>query len=268
MIVHITGVSGFIGNDLSKYLKKKQINFVGYSRRIIPNTIQVKSYSDIIPKNGDVLIHLAQNSFAELVDPVDEINTLKSLSKKNWKHIIYASSSAVYGNYGEKPHLTNESVIEYNNYTKVKIECEKIIKKIRGTSLRFTNIYGPSMKDDTVLGEIKSQIDNPIKNKILLNELDSIKDFIFIDDVISSIYMSLLKEPRTILNVGTGVPISIKQLVENVLIVVKKFDFKIEGKKKLKKLSINSVNIDETKSILGWQPRTKILNGLKIYLSN
>ena len=80
--------------------------------------------------------------------------------------------------------------------------------------------------------------------------------------------MSLLKEPRTILNVGSGVPISIRQLVENVLIVVKKFDFKIEGKKKLKKLSINSVNIDETKSILGWQPKTKILNGLKIYLSN
>ena len=72
----------------------------------------------------------------------------------------------------------------------------------------------------------------------------------------------------SILNVGTGVPISIKQLVENVLIAVKKFDLKIEGKKKLKNLSINSVNIDETKSILGWQPRTKILNGLKIYFSN
>lgn len=268
MRVHITGASGFIGKALLNYLKKKHVNFIGYSRTNISNLKQISSYKNITADRGDVLIHLAQNSSTETLNIEDEINTLEILSKQNWKHIIYASSSAVYGNSEATPHFTYEPVFEHNDYTKVKINSEEIVKNINGTSLRFTNIYGPNMKKNTVLGEIKNQINDLNSKKIILNELESIKDFIFIDDVVISIYKSLLMEPKKILNIGTGTSISIRQLAKTALMAMDKKDFEIIGKKKLKKLSINSVNIEETELALDWQPKIKIFNGLKIFLNN
>ena len=60
--IHITGASGFIGNELINYLKMRKYKVFGYTRRNNINLIKVDSYSNIHANKKDILIHLAQFS--------------------------------------------------------------------------------------------------------------------------------------------------------------------------------------------------------------
>ena len=45
---------------------------------------------------------------------------MNTLMKKNWEHIIFASSTKLYGDKTSKPHKENEKINSYDNYTKMK----------------------------------------------------------------------------------------------------------------------------------------------------
>jgi UDP-glucose 4-epimerase len=198
----ITGASGFIGSALITRLKKENIPYVGLTRKNINGLTTISSYDDYFGDQDSILIHLAQPNNSKEKSNGEEIKTLEGLLSSNWKHIIYISSATVYGDKIESPRKTQEEIFGYNDYTNVKLKCEKITLDKNGTCLRFSNVYGPDMSNQNVISEILLQMYN--SEKIVVKNRYPIRDFLWIDDAIDAIIQTIKIKPSGIINVGSG----------------------------------------------------------------
>ena len=127
--------------------------------------------------------------------------------------------------------------------------------------MRFANVYGFEVNKKTVISILIDKIFN--KKEIVMREIQSIRDFIWIDDVIDSIIRVIKKQPAKILNIGSGKSYSIKNVIK---IAIKSSGInkkKIEGNKKLKKKSTILLNINLAKNILQWQPKVTLKEGFE-----
>tara|TARA_B100000886_G_C20406116_1_gene484866 strand:- start:243 stop:1043 length:801 start_codon:yes stop_codon:yes gene_type:complete len=260
--LYITGASGFIGKNLIKSLKKKNIFHYCVSRKKteFDNTIELKNYKDLEPKKNSILIHLAENNNISEVDLLgknyinNNVNTLKLLLKKNWKHAVYISSVMVEQN-------LNKGLI----YKKSKKACEKIILEYGGTILRMTNLYGPYMSDVNIFSDIIKQLNN---QSITLKNPNAIRDFLWIDDAVEAIILAIKKTPGGIYNIASGKLISVEEIVKHFLKIHSNGIKNIISTQKNENDYFSAIDIEKTKLDLNWKPNFTIQTGIKKLLKN
>jgi len=286
MKIFITGSESFVGNYLTKILKKKKHNVIGVDRyKSIPSTKKIdinnKNLYKAIPTNCDCLIHLAAVSTSDLfkknltnsfkINVNGTFNVMQAAIKKNVKQIIFASSEWVYGEEkssklkNEKNFISAQKIS--SDYSLSKILGEQIVEyysiknKINCTILRFGIIYGPRK-----LNKNMSAVENILMNMIAKNELivgskKTARRFIYITDLCEAISKAIGIKNINKFNI-TG-----NQLI-NLDMIYK------EGKKNLKKdvkiietnkKSYNIRNIDSKsfKKISNWKPKVDIRKGVK-----
>lgn len=215
----ITGNLGYIGVELTKYLKKQNINnyLIGYDtgyflkdslnkKKLSNKNIDFQIYSDLREKkfeslknfNVDTVIHLSAisndpmgNSF---IKPTRQINTLytKKLidwsKKKNVKKFVFASSCSVYG-FSKKICNEKSETNPLTEYAKSKLEIEKYLKKkannnFKAISLRFSTACGASemLRLDLVLNDFVASALSSKKIKLLSNG-DALRPLIDVYDM-------------------------------------------------------------------------------------
>lgn len=188
--VFLTGHNGFIG----KHLFLKLID-LGYE-------VYLPKENEVPLKNYDYIIHLAAKTTtsADFIPDLYESNIVyaRNIMSRPGR-IIYASSTSA------------SELINPYSYTKQYIEW---LGKRQGnaTGLRFFNVYGNGNNK----GIIKKAIECSKTGETLnLTGGDQIRDFIYIDDVISVIIKSLDGDIG-IFDVGTGKGTSINEAINCV----------------------------------------------------
>jgi UDP-glucose 4-epimerase len=280
----ITGCAGFIGSNLVEQLRKKyNLILVDDLSEGSKNNLPKSSRNKIIKKkiqnlknfkinNLKGIIHLAAQSSVPL--SVDDffksstnniVSSLKvfEIAKNNKVPVVYASSSAIYGNLPIGDDIKNKFSIS-SPYAQDKLSLEYYAKmffdvfNISSIGLRFFNVYGPKQKADSPYSAVIPIFINRMKKNlpVIINGGFQTRDFIFIDDVIKIIEISMgkvqSKKINNIFNVGTGRSINInylfkliKKQIPNKSKVIKKsldkFDPKISSGSflKLKKILKN-----------------------------
>lgn len=263
MKIVVTGASGFIGKHLINKLLSMNVETCGVSRQPINfyNAVNVKSYYDT--PAGDILIHLAENSNRTKENETNQSTTIiKHLSSKGFKRIIYVSSVAVYGDKSLKPHKPGEKVFPYDNYSKYKIACEKLISEKEGVVARMSNIYGPGMSKNNVFSNIIRQI-SPNKNMKIWSD-KPIRDFLWVEDAVDALVKMALGSEIGIFNVASGRAVSIKELIHIIVNTYGlKGNYSVELTKKIDKQSTIAVDISKTCEIFEWMPKKKLEEGIK-----
>ncbi len=278
MNVLVTGSNGFIGSNLIKRLEKENYNTVRY--------VNETSFNNEI----DAVIHLAgiSGQKPELQSAIEHyninvLNTIKILDlcvKHKIKKFIFASSSAIYGS-GTIPF--SEEQINLNQlcyYAATKLSAEimcKIYSEKYGmdiSCLRLFTVYGPGQKTEMAIPTF-------IK-KILNNECITIfgsgyngRDYVYIDDVVLAFILAMNKNIGfNIYNIGSGKMISLKELIKMVSLILET-NINVKYVDNVFGYADNTwANINKAKKLLGYNPKIKLIDGLKntidwqVYINN
>ncbi|WP_133207798.1 NAD-dependent epimerase [Exiguobacterium sp. UBA4551] len=237
MNILITGVAGFVGMQLSKKLLEEGNSVVGldnindyYDSNLKKSRLeQLKNYRDFIfikcnltdQKNlneifeiykPEIVINLAaqagvrysiENPYAYLDSNLTGfLNILEACRNYPVKHLLYASSSSVYGGNKVAPFSTNHNVDHpVSLYAATKKSNELMahtyshLYGIPTTGLRFFTVYGPWGRPDMAYFSFTKDIieGNPIK---VFNHGKMERDFTYIDDIVEGIVKLIPRAPE------------------------------------------------------------------------
>ena len=290
----ITGSSGFIGNCLKNFLKKKyklylidkrklKINEKNFILLNLTNNKKVlKVMSNIKP---DIVIHLAAQSNLEEIKKKSKYiqnniiatnNVLQAMKLCNIKNIIFSSSANIYSDTKKK--VTEKSNIYPKNiYSQTKLSCEKnIINKSKNFRLnyiifRFFNVCSALKKPNCGSLHLPETSFIPIiVNKFLKNKTIKLyskgikdsptRDYIHIFDLCNAIskgidYIST-KKKSNIFNIGSNKSISSFDLINffNKKYAKNKLKFKFTKTRKDEIKKSKCSNI-KIKRFLAWKPQ-------------
>ena len=169
-------------------------------------------------------------------------NLLECCRKNKIKHLVYASTSSVYGANFKSPFSEKDNVdhqIQYYAATKraneLMAHSYSCLYDLKTTGLRFFTVYGPWGRPDMALFQFTKNIleKKPIK---IFNFGKHIRDFTFIDDIVDGIVRALKnpkkktplkkwknkKNPSTsfapfqLLNIGNNKPVTLMKYIEAI----------------------------------------------------
>jgi UDP-glucuronate 4-epimerase len=273
----------------------KLIQSISYSNyRFIKANLEDRSLLDALFRDEqfDMVCHLAaqagvrysiENPYAYIdSNIVGFINILECCRHYSIKHLVYASSSSVYGNNDKVPFSEDDRVDNpISLYAATKKANELMahtyshLYQLPTTGLRFFTVYGPWGRPDMAPMLFAKAITegNPIK---VFNHGLGVRDFTYVDDIIEGIVRIIgntpLKKEKDhpcycILNIGNSKPIL---LLDFIRIIEKEMDrVAVVEMLPLQKGDVEKThaNIDKFKKITNYIPTTKLDKGLNIFLN-
>ena len=309
----ITGCAGFIGYHLcQKLIKQKKYKIVGidnlnsyYDVNLKKNRLEnlyknknfvflkininnSKQISEVLKEyKFDIVINLAAQagirySFKKpdtyiKSNIVGFYNILNQSRLHNIKHLLYASSSSVYGNSKNFPlnekQITDNPISLYAATKKTNEILASTFSKLYQipiTGMRFFTVYGPYGRPDMAIFKFVHKINNN-KNINLYNYGNNLRDYTYIDDVIT-IIKKIINRPinkkniNVIYNIGNNKPISTNDLVK-VISNNLKIKPKITLSKSMKGDTIKThADITKLKNHFNYHPATNIELGIKKFI--
>ena len=314
MKILITGCAGFIGYHISqKLLKYKKYNVIGIDN--IDNYYDVnlkidrlnflkknKNFRykriDISNKNNllnlyknckfDVVLNLAAQAGVRysIENPqkyfdsnlIGFFNILEASRIYKIKHLIFASTSSVYGDnkkFPLKEDYNTDKPLSFYAATKKSNEVMAYsyssIYNLPITALRFFTVYGPFGRPDMSLFKFVKSISTN-KYIYLFNKGAHVRDFTYIDDVVECIFRLINKIPNKkipfeVFNIGSDNPVKLKSFLNLISSSLNK-----KPKIKLKSLQKGDVvkthaSVHKLTKKINFKPKNNLDEGIKLFIS-
>lgn len=281
-----------LGVDVNKIDYGQPINSTVYQQfEFIKLNLEDRERVPRIFERGqfDVVVNLAaqagmRHSIEEPFSYIDSnivgfTNILECCRHNQIMHLIYASSSSVYGSNTKVPFAeTDRTDNPVNLYAATKranelmASCYSALYNIPSTGLRFFTVYGPWGRADMAPMLFAKAIANgePIS---VFNGGDVFRDFTYIDDIVDSLMLVIAKQPEPqpdgrrhqVYNVGCSSPVRLSDfiaLLEDAL-----------GRKAEKQmLPMQPGDLYQTfadssafERDFGYRPQTPIAEGIKMF---
>ena len=315
----ITGSNGFIGSNLASRLLEKyeNIHIIGVDNMNDYYDVSLKEYrlkklnelhkdytfikGDIADKqfidklfedhHFDIVVNLAaQAGVRYSIDHphvyissnvIGFYNILEAVRYHPVEHLLYASSSSVYGGNKKVPFSTDDKVDNpVSLYAATKKTNELMaytychLYGIRSTGLRFFTVYGPAGRPDMAYFSFTNKLLKDEKIRIF-NFGKCERDFTYIDDIVEGIERIMVKGPKedyNVYNIGNSHPENLMDFVYtlgNALIendILPK-DFNIDEHMELVEMQPGDVPVtySDTSPLekdYGFRPATSLKDGL------
>lgn len=263
--VLITGAAGFIGFHLAKRLLslgasvcgidnlndyydvslkearlailEKELVFTFVRGDLADEAAVTKLFEDFRP---DIVVNLAAQAGVRysIDNPrsyiqsniVGFFNILEACRHYPVEHLLYASSSSVYGNQEKTPFATTDNVDHpISLYAATKKSDELMaytyshLYGIPATGLRFFTVYGPWGRPDMAYFKFTNKIvrGEPIQ---IYNHGDMLRDFTYVDDIVRGVENMLCNPPKAnefgdrykVYNIGNNKPEKLMDFIETL----------------------------------------------------
>ena len=331
MTILVTGAAGFIGSNLVKaiYTQFDSPRVVGidnmneyYDVRLkeerlkelsgFPEFIFVKgSIADKLlidnvfnEYNPEIVVNLAAQAGVRysITNPdayiesnlIGFYNILEACRRHPVEHLVYASSSSVYGSNAKVPYTTDDKVDNpVSLYAATKKSNELMahayskLYDIPSTGLRFFTVYGPAGRPDMAYFGFTDRLVRGEKIQIF-NYGNCKRDFTYIDDIVEGVVRVMKKAPArktgddglpvppyAVYNIGNNQPENLLDFVrilqeELVAAGVLPEDYDFEAHKELVPMQPGDVPVTyaDTSALerdFGFKPSTSLRDGLRAF---
>ena len=329
MTIFITGASGFIGSNLAKRIltTEPDTKVIGldsmndyYDVRIkearleelqkfenytfIKGNLADKALIDSIFEqyHPDIVVNLGAQAGVRysITNPdayiesnmIGFYNILEACRHYPVEHLVYASSSSVYGSNKKVPYSTDDKVDNpVSLYAATKKSNELMahayskLYNIPSTGLRFFTVYGPAGRPDMAYFGFTNRLVNGETIKIF-NYGNCKRDFTYVDDIVEGVVRVMAKAPEkkngedglpippyAVYNIGNSNPENLLDFVqilseELVRAGVLPADYDFEAHKELVPMQPGDVPVTfaDTEPLerdFGFKPHTPLREGLR-----
>ena len=256
----VTGAAGFIGAALSQRLLDEGCRVIGIDNMNDYYSVDLKRYrlkqleanENFTFIHGDisnvedvrkifdefqpiVVVNLAAQAGVRysIINPdayiqsniIGFYNILEACRhSENLRHLVFASSSSVYGGNTKIPFSTDDKTDNpVSLYAATKKSNELLahayshLYNIPATGLRFFTVYGPAGRPDMAYFKFTDTLKNGGTIKIF-NFGKCERDFTYIDDIIEGVYRVMQGAPEkfSVYNIGGGKPENLLEFVETL----------------------------------------------------
>lgn len=317
----VTGAAGFIGFNVVEHLVKQgatdvigidnindyydpqlklarlaRLETVGNNFRFEKVDLANKEalqaiFTKFAPKN---VIHLAaqagvryslDNPYAYLQSNlVGFMNVLENVRNNDIEHMVYASSSSVYGANTKLPFSTDDRTDhQVSLYAATKKANESLafsyssMYQIPMTGLRFFTVYGPFGRPDMAYFKFTKSIYEG-KAITVYNNGDMMRDFTYIDDIVDGVIKCVQSVPQgqkvgeysvphKLYNIGNNNPENLGNFIE----ILEKLTGRVADKEYLPiqtgDVMSTYADIDDIHQDLGFSPSTPLQHGLEQFVA-
>ena len=328
----VTGAAGFIGSNLVKrlfhdvenikvigidsitdyydvnikYERLKEIEALGKDWTFVHDSIaNKKAVEEIFSKNKiSVVVNLAAQAGVRysITNPdayiqsnlIGFYNILEACRHHEVEHLVYASSSSVYGSNKKVPYSTDDKVDNpVSLYAATKKSNELMahayskLYNIPSTGLRFFTVYGPAGRPDMAYFGFTNKLVKGDTIKIF-NYGNCKRDFTYVDDIVEGIMRVMQHAPEKqngedglpippykVYNIGNSHPENLLEFVsilqeELICAGVLPEDYDFEAHKELVAMQPGDVPVtyaDTTplEEDFGYKPATTLREGLRVF---
>ena len=331
MNILVTGAAGFIGSNLVKKIYKElpEVQVIGidnmndyYDVRLkeqrLEELMQYPTFTFIKGNIADkqlindtfaqyqpqIVVNLAAQAGVRysITNPdayieanlIGFYNILEACRHHEVEHLVYASSSSVYGSNKKVPYSTGDKVDNpVSLYAATKKSNELMahayskLYNIPSTGLRFFTVYGPAGRPDMAYFGFTNKLVKGEKIQIF-NYGNCKRDFTYVDDIVEGVFRVMMKAPAkqigedglplppyTVYNIGNNNPENLLvfvQILQEELIAAKVLpaDYDFEAHKELVPMQAGDVpvtfaDISALERDFGFKPSTSLRDGLRAF---
>ena len=329
--VLVTGAAGFIGSNLVKKIYKElpEVQVIGidnmndyYDVRLKEQRLkELEQYSTFTFVKGNIADKALINEVFDTYQPqivvnlaaqagvrysitnpdayieanlIGFYNILEACRHHEVEHLVYASSSSVYGSNKKVPYSTDDKVDNpVSLYAATKKSNELMahayskLYNIPSTGLRFFTVYGPAGRPDMAYFGFTNKLVKGEKIQIF-NYGNCKRDFTYVDDIVEGVYRVMMKAPEKqvgedglpippykVYNIGNNSPENLLDFVtilqEELIragVLPQNYDFEVH--KELVPMQAGDVPVTfaDTTALekdFGFKPNTSLRNGLRAF---
>lgn len=312
--VIVTGAAGFIGMHVAERLLERGERVLGIDnfnvyydvalkearvQRLLRypgfqmERMDIEDYErllDVCARAGATrIVHLAaqagvrhsiDNPFAyERSNLAGHLSVLEAARRLPIQHLVYASSSSVYGDrslrqsgFGETDSVDAPASL----YAATKRSCELLSQSyaslygIPQSGLRFFTVYGPWGRPDMAIYAFTDKIQNgaPIE---VFGEGKMARDFTYIDDIVDGVLGVLDKPPvrheHEIFNIGNNRPVELLDMIGMLEGALGRKAIRIMRPMQPGDVTTTCANIEKISALTGYSPKVKLDEGLENFVA-
>ena len=296
----ITGAAGFLGSALANRLAREghQVRGLddlstGDPQALSPDVLFTRGDVNDRPKlwtllqDVDCVYHLAARVLVaesvlypreyNAVNVGGTVSLMEAMRDVGVRRVVFVSSGAVYGDQGEQPLDEHSPPNPHSPYAVSKLSAEYYVRTIGNLwaietlSLRVFNAYGPGQNlPPSHPPVIPNFIRQAVRGGTLVVHSDGrqTRDYVFVDDVVNAMVAAATADEinRLVINVGSGVETSVRELANQVLDVTKGKAEIMFNPRNDPGVSRMCADLSLARERLGYRSRISLTEGLRLTL--
>jgi len=299
----VTGGAGFIGSHLVEALAAEGCEVAvldNLSSGHLSNLASVKPCisfheNDIRQLDAleqcaagcDVIFHLAavvavQQTIEDplgstMVNDIGTLNVLEAARKTNVRHVVLASSCAVYGDDPRLPKDESMTPMPTSPYAVHKLSAEHYLRVygelfgFKNASLRFFNVFGPRQDPSSPYSGVISIFMNKAASHqapVIYGDGNQTRDFVYVKDVVKALLHAAQTDHKTgdVYNIGSGSRVTINRLWELIASLSGQHSKPVYQPARAGDILHSAGNIDKARSILNFTNDFSLEQGLGLTL--
>lgn len=269
-------------NEICKSSKSENFEFIRLSledRENLPKLFAHYQFNKVVNLAAQAGVRYSIENPEAYIDSnlVGFANLLECCRHYEVKHLVYASSSSVYGQNKKVPFSTEDNVDHpISLYAATKKSNELMaytyshLYNFKTTGLRFFTVYGPWGRPDMAMFLFTDAIlkGDPVK---VFNNGDLERDFTYIDDIVEGIVKVVQSDKQTsvnhsLYNIGNSKPVKLMSFISAIENQLNK-----EARKDMLPMQAGDVtrtwaDVEDLKNDFQYTPQTSIEKGVKNFI--